>query len=207
VALDVLNVVELGSEGVVDVDDEDLPVGLTLVEESHDTEDLDLLDGTDGADRLTDLANVEGVVVTVGLGLGVLVRGVLPGLGEGTVGESERLERVEGRGKGGKKKKRKGKNAPVVPDVTLVGEAVADETELALLGVLKDGVELVLLRDLKLGVGPAGDLDDHVEDGALLVGVEGDIVEGRDNLAVLLEEDTVVCSVESGREEREEDPR
>jgi hypothetical protein len=34
VPLDVLDVVELGGEGVVDVDDDDLPVGLTLVEES-----------------------------------------------------------------------------------------------------------------------------------------------------------------------------
>lgn len=33
VSLDVLNVVELGGEGVVDVDDDDLPVGLSLVEE------------------------------------------------------------------------------------------------------------------------------------------------------------------------------
>lgn len=107
-ALNVLNVVELGGKGVVDVDDNDLPVGLTLVKEGHDTEDLDLLDLADVADSLTDLADVEGVVVTVGAGLGVLGVGVLPGLGEGTV----------------------------VPDVTVVGEAVTDVTELALLGVL-----------------------------------------------------------------------
>jgi len=36
----------------------------------------------------------------------------------------------------------------VVPEVTLVGEAVTDEAELALLGVLLDGVEEFLLRDL-----------------------------------------------------------
>jgi hypothetical protein len=36
----------------------------------------------------------------------------------------------------------------VVPEVTLVGEAVADETELALLDVLLDGVEELLLGDL-----------------------------------------------------------
>lgn len=29
---------------------------------------------------------------------------------------------------------------------------------------------------LHLGVGPAGNLDDHVEDGLLLVGVERDVV-------------------------------
>jgi hypothetical protein len=36
----------------------------------------------------------------------------------------------------------------VVPEVTLVGEAVANEAELALLGVLLDGVEEVILGDL-----------------------------------------------------------
>lgn len=36
----------------------------------------------------------------------------------------------------------------IVPEVALVGEAVADEAELALLGVLLDGVEGLLFADL-----------------------------------------------------------
>jgi len=36
----------------------------------------------------------------------------------------------------------------VVPEVALVGEAVADVSKLALLGVLLNGVEEFLLRDL-----------------------------------------------------------
>jgi hypothetical protein len=85
VPLDILNVVEPGCKGVVDVDDKDLPVGLSLIEKSHDTEDLDLLDLTGITDGLSDLANVKGVVVTVSAGLGVLDGRVLPGLGEGSV--------------------------------------------------------------------------------------------------------------------------
>jgi hypothetical protein len=85
VPLDILNVVEPGGKGVVDVNNQDLPVGLALVEQGHDTEDLDLLDLTGVADSLSDLADVEGVVVTVGAGLGVLDARVLPGLGESTV--------------------------------------------------------------------------------------------------------------------------
>ena len=107
VPLDILDVVQSGSERVVDVNDEDLPVGLALVKESHDTEDLDLLDLADGADGLTDLANVERVVVAVGAGLGVRGVGVLPSLREGSV----------------------------VPNVTVVREAVADVSQLALLDV------------------------------------------------------------------------
>ena len=39
----------------------------------------------------------------------------------------------------------------VIPDVAVVGEAVADEPNLALLDVLLDGVEELLLRDLSAG--------------------------------------------------------
>ena len=40
----------------------------------------------------------------------------------------------------------------IVPEVTLVGEAVADETELALLDILLDGVEQVCLTNLHRNV-------------------------------------------------------
>lgn len=80
VVLDVLDVVQLGREGVVDVDDDDLPVSLALVEEGHDAEDLDLLDLADVADLLANFADIEGIVVTLGLSLGVGCVGVFPGL-------------------------------------------------------------------------------------------------------------------------------
>ena len=50
---------------------------------------------------------------------------------------------------------------------------------------------------LLLGVGPAGDLNDHVEDGLLGIGVERDIVEGRDGDAILLDVDAVLQGVGS----------
>ena len=37
----------------------------------------------------------------------------------------------------------------VVPEIALVGEAVADKSKLALLGVLLDGVEELILGDLR----------------------------------------------------------
>jgi len=167
VALDVLNVVELGGKRVLLVDDNDLPVSLLLVEESHDTEDLDALELAGGSDELSDLTDVDWVVVSLGLGLGVDVLGVFPGLGEGTV----------------------------VPEISLVGEAVTDVTELSLLDVLLDGVECLLLRDLHLCVGPPWNLNNHVEDGLGLICVEGDIVEWGDWDTILLDEDTVIEGV------------
>ena len=44
-------------------------------------------------------------------------------------------------------------DVPVVPEVSLVGETVADESEFALFGILEDRVEGLLLGDLHLGVG------------------------------------------------------
>ena len=66
----------------------------------------------------------------------------------------------------------------VVPDVAVVWEAVANETQTALFDVLLDGIEWLLLADLELGVGPTRDLDNHVEDAIALVGKERDVVEG-----------------------------
>jgi hypothetical protein len=79
-AFDILDIVELRSQGVVHVDDDDLPVGLALVEQSHDTEDLDLDDIAGLVDELANLADIQRVVVALGLGLLVNDVGVLPSL-------------------------------------------------------------------------------------------------------------------------------
>ena len=78
--LDILNIVQLGRERVLDVDDEDLPVGLAFVEKGHDAEDLDLFDLPDITHLFTDLADVQRIVVTPGLGLSMQLSGVLPSL-------------------------------------------------------------------------------------------------------------------------------
>ena len=78
--LDVLNVVQLGCERVLYVDDQDFPVGLALVEEGHDAKDFDLLDLPDVTHLFPDLAYVQWVVVAPGLGLCVLLIGILPSL-------------------------------------------------------------------------------------------------------------------------------
>ncbi|KAI6770200.1 hypothetical protein HG530_004829 [Fusarium avenaceum] len=147
VSLNILNVVQLGSERVVDVNDNDLPVSLLLVEESHDTEDLDLLDLANVTNKLTDLADIERVVVTLGLGLGVNSVGVLPGL-------IIKLDACARRSRFNK-------------------------------------------TYLKLSIGPSRNLDNHVQDVLLLVGVERNIVEGGDGLAILLDVNTVLEGVGS----------
>jgi hypothetical protein len=75
-----LYTVELGSKRVFLVNDDDLPVGLLLVQEGHNAEDLHAFDLAGIGDQLSDLANIKRVIVTLGLGLGVDGVGVFPGL-------------------------------------------------------------------------------------------------------------------------------
>lgn len=212
VPLDVLDVVQLGGQRVVDVDHDDLPVRLLLVQQGHDAQHLDLLDLARVADQLADLAHVQRVVVALGLGLRVDDVGVFPGL-EGGGGGSVKYRNCRPG-----EKPYLGEGA-VVPEVALVGEAVADEAQFALLDVLLDGVQELVLGDLSLdtelalpsncphrvsrtdlllGIGPARDLDNHVEDGLLLIGVERDVVEGRQGHAVLLDVHAVLQRVGRG---------
>jgi len=165
--LDIFNVIELGSEGILDIHDDDFPIGLAFIEQRHDAEDLDLLDLAYIADLFADFANIEGVVVALGLGLSVRLRWIFPGLGEGTV----------------------------IPDVSVVGEAVADETQPSLLDILFNGVEGFLLGNFHLSIRPARNFDDHVENAVVLVCEKRDVVEGRDHGAILFDVDAVFKSV------------
>jgi hypothetical protein len=74
----------------------------------------------------------------------------------------------------------------IIPDVSVVGEAVAHEAQAALFDILLDGIEGLLLGNFHLGIRPAGNFDNHVENPIGLIGEERDIVERRDNLAVVL---------------------
>ena len=140
VALDVLDVVELGRQRVVHVDDHDLPVRLALVEQSHDAEHLDLDDLAGLGDQLADLANIKRVVVAGRFGLLVHHVGIFPRLPQQSVSilsadiglASSHL-----------------REGTVVPEIALVGEAVPHVAQLALLDVLLDGVERLLLGDLR----------------------------------------------------------
>ena len=77
---DILDIIQFGSKRVGNIDDDDLPVGFTLIEEGHNTENLDLFHLAGVADLFTDLANIKGIVVTLSLGFGVRVVRVFPGL-------------------------------------------------------------------------------------------------------------------------------
>src|SRR2546423_13323510 len=93
--LHVFDVVELWSQRVMDVDDNDLPVRLFFVQQGHDTKDFDLLDLASVADELADLADVEWVVVAFCFCFGMNYIGVLPCLWERTVSSGAHTCRSE----------------------------------------------------------------------------------------------------------------
>lgn len=177
---DILNVIQLGSKRVVNVNDDDLPVGLTLVEEGHDAENLDLFDLTGVTDLFTDLANIKGIVVTLGLGFRVRVTGVFPSLEKGYQLKKSNMGDV-----------RDLRKCTIVPNVTVVGEAVTNKTQTVLLDVLLDGIQRFLFGGLELGVSPTGDLDNHVEDAIALIGKERNVMEGGYDVSVAFKIDTM----------------
>lgn len=139
--LDVLNIVQLGCQWVVDVDDDDLPVGLLLVKESHDAQNLNLLDLPGVSNKLANLANVQWIVIALGLGLRVDGVGVFPGL------SGRQLLMALPPAILGLDNTHAGECA-VVPEITLMREAVANVSKLALLHILLDWVEELLLGEL-----------------------------------------------------------
>jgi hypothetical protein len=134
----ILDIVELWCQWILDIDDNNFPVGLLFIEQSHDAEDLDLLNVAWPGDEFSNFANVERVVVTLGLGLGVNDVGVFPCL-------VVRVRVVRSAMFVLSSYLREG---TVVPEIAFVWEAVADESKLALLDVLLDGIEFFLLGDL-----------------------------------------------------------
>lgn len=78
--LNILDIVQAISERIGDIDDDDLPIGLALVEERHDAEHLDLFDLTNVTHVLANLAHVERVVVALRFRLRVELPRVFPGL-------------------------------------------------------------------------------------------------------------------------------
>ncbi len=90
-AFDIFDVIELGRKRVIDVDDNDFPVGLALIEQGHDSEDLDLFHLSGVTDLLADFADIQGIIVALGFSLDVSLTRVLPRLCA-TVSPSKRRE-------------------------------------------------------------------------------------------------------------------
>jgi len=79
-SLHIFYVIEFGSKGILDINNDNLPVGFTFIQECHNAEDLDLFDLANISDLLANLANIKGVIVTLGLGLSMRDGRVLPSL-------------------------------------------------------------------------------------------------------------------------------
>lgn len=75
---DIINVVQLASKRIQDIDDNDFPISLALVQKGHDTENLDLLDLANEPNTLANLADVKRIVVAPRPGVGMMVGRIFP---------------------------------------------------------------------------------------------------------------------------------
>lgn len=76
----------------------------------------------------------------------------------------------------------------IVPDITMVREAITHEARFVVLDILLDGIEGLFLADLQFCVGPARNLDNHVEDLVSFFCVERNVVKSRDRGTITLYE-------------------
>ena len=76
--LDIINIVQLASKRIQDIDDDDFPISLALVQKSHDTENLDLLDLADESNTLANFADVKWIVIAQRIGLGMFLGRIFP---------------------------------------------------------------------------------------------------------------------------------
>ena len=79
-SLDIFDVIQLGCERILNIDDYDLPVCFSFIKKGHDTEDFDLLDLADVTDLFADFTNIKRIIITLCLCLSMGLRGIFPSL-------------------------------------------------------------------------------------------------------------------------------
>lgn len=78
--LNVLDIIEPWCQWIVDVDDDDFPISFFLIEQCHDSKDLDLFDLTRCCNEFTNLTDIKRIIVPFRLGLGMNYVRIFPGL-------------------------------------------------------------------------------------------------------------------------------
>lgn len=73
VTFDILDIVELRSKWVDNINNDNFPVSLALIEQGHDTKHFDLFDLSSVTSLFANLTDVERVIVAICIGLCVLV--------------------------------------------------------------------------------------------------------------------------------------
>lgn len=74
----------------------------------------------------------------------------------------------------------------------MVRKTIADETWVAFYNFWFDWVHRFIFCNLHLGISPTRDLDNHVKNAPMTIGKKRDIMQWRDNMAVLFDEHTML---------------
>jgi hypothetical protein len=79
----------------------------------------------------------------------------------------------------------------VIPNISVMREAVADITQATFLDVLLNRIERFLFGYFHLCVGPSRNFDNHVQDTIVLISEKRDVVKRRHDGSILFDENTV----------------
>merc|ERR1719184_5246 len=164
--VNIVDIIQIVSKRIIDINSNQLPVSFALVNHSEDTQHFHLDHGAPLVDSLTNLTNINRIIVTLAVGGGVGMVWILPCL----------------------------RDCPVVPDIPVVREAVSNIPKFALLDILLNRVQGRLQIYFHLGIGPTRNLHHHVVD--TRTSKHGDVVHGRYGLArPILDKHSVVNRV------------
>merc|ERR1719427_1235115 len=111
--VNIVDIIQIVSERIIDINSNQLPISFALVNHSEDTQHFHLDHSAPLVDSLTNLTNINRIIVTLAVGGRVGVVWILPCL----------------------------RDCPVVPDIPMVWEAVCHISQLALLDILLDRVQ------------------------------------------------------------------
>ncbi len=81
----------------------------------------------------------------------------------------------------------------IVPDVSMVREAIPHVAEAPAFDILLDRIERLVPGGLHLSVRPSRYFDDDIQYALVLVGKERNIVKWRNDGSILLDENAVLC--------------
>mmetsp|Transcript_22058 Transcript_22058/g.38083 ORF Transcript_22058/g.38083 Transcript_22058/m.38083 type:complete len:405 (-) Transcript_22058:305-1519(-) len=156
--IQIFHIINLTRHGVAHINHEHLPIHLALVDHTQHANDLDRLDLANRCDHGSHLAHIQWITITQSARLHMHLSRVLPRLRE----------------------------APIVPNVSLVRIHIVHKPLLALLLILHYRAELVLGLELQLCICPPWNLHHHVIDPLFLIYEQGNIVQRIDWPKVLL---------------------
>src|SRR5271156_951432 len=148
-SFNVFNVVEFRGKWIVDINSNEFPICFSLIKQCHCSKNLDLLNLSRISNFLTNLTNINGIIITLCLSFRVRHIGILPSLLINLHPNQGKVTYL--------------RNSSISKWIPMMRKTIPDKTQFALLNILFDGIVILLFGNFLFCICPSRNLDDHVE--------------------------------------------